>query len=108
VLTEAVASAVGSMMVQTCDSGSAARAFRGRDGLARSIKIAGKTGTLSREHPDAPGTELEYSWFVGYAPADKPAFTVSVVLGNTDLWWLKGHMAAKIMVRAALDELDPE
>lgn len=101
-LTQEVAAAVGAMMVQTCDSGSAAKAFRGRDGLARSIKIAGKTGTLSREHPDAPGTELEYSWFVGYAPADQPTLSIAVVLGNTDLWWLKSHTAARLVLADAL------
>jgi cell division protein FtsI/penicillin-binding protein 2 len=100
VLPEDTANAVGDMMVQTCDSGSAAKAFRGKDGLPRSIKVAGKTGTLNADSPMA----LEYSWFVGYAPADAPAISVAVVLGNTDLWWLKGHMAARQMVREALDE----
>jgi len=100
-----IARAVGDMMVETCDSGSASKAFRGRDGLPRSVKVAGKTGTLSRKPaPDAPA-ELEYSWFVGYAPADKPTVSVAVVLGNTDLWWLKSHTAARMIMRAALDEL---
>jgi cell division protein FtsI/penicillin-binding protein 2 len=101
VLPEDTASAVGDMMVQTCDSGSAAKAFRGKDGLPRSIKVAGKTGTLNAESPMA----LEYSWFVGYAPAEAPAISIAVVLGNTDLWWLKGHQAARTLVREALDEL---
>jgi cell division protein FtsI/penicillin-binding protein 2 len=92
------------MMVETCDRGSAAKVMRAKDGLPRSVKIAGKTGTLSKDDPFT----LEYSWFVGYAPADQPAFTVSVVLGNTDLWWLKGHMAAKLMVREAMDALESE
>ncbi len=97
-----VAAAVGSMMVQTCDSGSAAKAFRGKGGLARTIKIAGKTGTLSRDNPDNAGTELEYSWFVGYAPADQPTMSIAVVLGNTDLWWLKSHTAARLLLADAL------
>jgi cell division protein FtsI/penicillin-binding protein 2 len=102
ILAEDVARAVGQMMVETCDSGSAAKAFRGRDGLPRDVKVAGKTGTLSRKPaPDAPA-ELEYSWFVGYAPAEKPAFSVAVVLGNTDLWWLKSHTAARMILRDAL------
>lgn len=102
VLAEDVARAVGAMMVKTCDSGSAARAFRGKDGLPRSIKVAGKTGTLSRKPaPDWPH-ELEYSWFVGYAPADEPEISISVVLGNTDLWWLKSHQVARMLVREAL------
>jgi peptidoglycan glycosyltransferase len=108
ILAEDVARAVGDMMVETCDSGSAAKAFRGRDGLPRAVKVAGKTGTLSRKPaPDAPA-ELEYSWFVGYAPADQPQFSVSVVLGNTDLWWLKSHTAARMILRDALRELSPK
>jgi cell division protein FtsI/penicillin-binding protein 2 len=102
VLDEKAARAVGDMMVQTCDSGSGAKAFRGKDGLPRSVKVAGKTGTLSRKPAPDWEFELEYSWFVGYAPADKPEFSVAVVLGNTDLWWLKSHTAARILVREAL------
>jgi cell division protein FtsI/penicillin-binding protein 2 len=104
VLAEKAADAVGEMMVQTCDSGSGAKAFRGKDGLARSIKVAGKTGTLSRKPAPDWEFELEYSWFVGYAPADKPRFSVAVVLGNTDLWWLKSHTAARMLLREALAE----
>jgi penicillin-binding protein A len=71
------------------------------------VKVAGKTGTLSRKPAaDAPA-ELEYSWFVGYAPAEKPQFSVAVVLGNTDLWWLKSHTAARMILRDALRELEP-
>jgi penicillin-binding protein A len=101
VLDAEVARAVGDMMVKTCDSGSAAKAFRGKDGLPRAVKVAGKTGTLSRQQP----LPLEYSWFVGYAPATQPAFAVSVVLGNTDLWWLKGHTAARVMVAETIAAL---
>lgn len=101
VLDASVAAAVGTMMEKTCDSGSAAKAFRGKDGLPRSVKVAGKTGTLSDERDGLP--RLEYSWFVGYAPADAPEIGVAVVLGNTDLWWLKGHTAARMLVREALD-----
>ena len=102
VLDEKAARAVGEMMVKTCDSGSGAKAFRGKDGLPRSVKVAGKTGTLSRKPAPDWEHELEYSWFVGYAPADKPRFSIAVVLGNTDLWWLKSHTAARMLVREAL------
>ncbi|MCA9679897.1 MAG: hypothetical protein KC464_33005, partial [Myxococcales bacterium] len=98
VLPAKVARTVAAMMVETCDSGSAAKAFRGKDGLPRSVKVAGKTGTLSRDEP----LPLQYSWFVGFAPADDPAISVAVVLGNTDLWWLKAHTAARMLVAEAL------
>ncbi len=98
VLSEATADAVAEMMVETCDSGSAAKAFRGKGGLPRSTKVAGKTGTLSLTSP----FYLQYSWFVGFAPADQPEVSISVILGNTDLWWLKGHTAARMVLAEAL------
>ena len=63
------------MMTKTCASGSAASAFAGRRGI-RDIAVAGKTGTLSRD--EAP--YMQYSWFVGFAPADKPSIVVAVMI----------------------------
>jgi cell division protein FtsI/penicillin-binding protein 2 len=98
VLSADTATAVAAMMVQTCDSGSAAKAFRGKGGLPRSTKVAGKTGTLSLTSP----FYLQYSWFVGFAPADQPEVSIAVILGNTDLWWLKAHTAARMVLAEAL------
>jgi cell division protein FtsI/penicillin-binding protein 2 len=82
------------MMVGTCEFGSASKSFgRGRD-----IAVAGKTGTLARTEP----FYMEHSWFVGFAPADKPAVIVSVLLGNPENWHLKGHEAAKKLIDRAL------
>ena len=85
------------MMTKTCASGSAASAFAGRRGI-RDIAVAGKTGTLSRD--EAP--YMQYSWFVGFAPADKPTLTVSVLLGNAELWHLKAHTAARMVLAEGL------
>lgn len=102
VIEESVADEVGAMMTQTCASGSAAKAFAGReripDASGGGMAVAGKTGTLSVNEP----FYLQYSWFVGYAPADKPQLSVSVLLGNPELWQLKAHTAARMVLIEAL------
>lgn len=98
VLDPKVAAEVGAMMTQTCTAGSAARAFRGREKIGN-IAVAGKTGTLSVHKPHY----MQYSWFVGYAPADKPTLTVSVLLGNAELWHLKAHTAARTVLAEGLE-----
>jgi cell division protein FtsI/penicillin-binding protein 2 len=45
---------------------------------------------------------MEHSWFVGYAPAEKPQIVVSVVLGNPENWHLRGQEAAKRLIDTAL------
>lgn len=94
VITSEVAKAVGQMMVATCEFGSAARSF----GKRQAIRVAGKTGTLTRTDP----FYMEHSWFVGYAPAEQPQIIVSVVLGNPESWHLRGHEAARRLIDRAL------
>lgn len=97
VLDESVADEVGAMMARTCTDGSAAKAFAGRERIPDTT-VAGKTGTLSVTEP----FYMQYSWFVGYAPADKPALSVSVLLGNPELWQIKAHTAARMVLIEAL------
>ena len=89
-----VARAVGRMMQATCEFGSAARSF----GKHQAIRVAGKTGTLTRTEP----FYMEHSWFVGYAPVEQPQVIVSVVLGNPENWHLRGHEAARRLIDRAL------
>src|SRR5262249_5733719 len=96
VLPVETAREVAKMMVGTCKSGSAAKSFR-RSG---DWEVAGKTGTLSVDQP----YYMEHSWFVGFAPADKPRVIVSVLLGNPEKWHIKGHEAAKRLIDRALRE----
>ncbi len=93
ILPTATARAVAKMMVATCASGSAAKSFRRRE-----TAVAGKTGTLSRNEPFF----MEHSWFVGFAPAEKPEVIVSVLLGNPESWHLRGHEAARRLIDRAL------
>jgi cell division protein FtsI/penicillin-binding protein 2 len=82
------------MMAGTCDDGSAARVF----GKHRKVRVAGKTGTLSHHTP----FRIEHSWFVGFAPADRPEIVVSVLIGNSDSWHLRGHEVARRVIDRAL------
>lgn len=94
-VTAEVAKAVGKMMEATCEIGSAAKSF----GRHQAIRVAGKTGTLTRTAP----FYMEHSWFVGYAPAEQPQIIVSVVLGNPENWHLRGHEAARRLIDRAID-----
>jgi cell division protein FtsI/penicillin-binding protein 2 len=96
VLAENVAKAVARMMVGTCTFGSAAKTF----GKRTKVAVAGKTGTLATSSP----FYMEHSWFVGYAPAEKPQIIVSVLLGNPENWHLRGHEAARRMIDLALSD----
>ena len=93
VISQEAADEVTKMMVGTCDSGSAAKSFGRRD-----YKVAGKTGTLTRTEP----FYMEHSWFVGFAPADKPEVIVSVLFGNPESWHLRGHEAARKLFDKAM------
>ncbi|HEX3764223.1 MAG TPA: penicillin-binding transpeptidase domain-containing protein [Kofleriaceae bacterium] len=97
-VTSEIARAVGRMMQATCEFGSASRSF----GRHQAVRVAGKTGTLTRTEP----FYMEHSWFVGYAPAEQPEIIVSVVLGNPENWHLRGHEAARRLIDRFLDHAD--
>jgi len=88
------ARAVARMMAGTCTNGSAAKTFARQ----KKVSVAGKTGTLTRTDP----FYIEHSWFVGFAPVEKPELVVSVLLGNPESWHLRGHEAAKRLIDAKL------
>ncbi|HUS69085.1 MAG TPA: penicillin-binding transpeptidase domain-containing protein [Kofleriaceae bacterium] len=99
-IPEANARAIGKMMERTIESGTGQRAFSGRrpGSPLHGIKIAGKTGSLSIDKP----TYLGISWFVAYAPAEKPEYAIAVVFGNAELWWLKANLAARLLLERAM------
>jgi peptidoglycan glycosyltransferase len=93
ILDGEVAHKVATMMSGACEFGSASRSFH-----HHKIAVAGKTGTLTQQSP----TYTQYSWFVGYAPIDKPSIVVAVVLGNPESWQMKGHEVAKRLIDHAM------
>ena len=68
---------LSAMMRTTITQGTSRKAFHDARGkpLLGQLEVAGKTGTLSRERP-----YRGYSWWVGFAPLDRPAIAVSVLL----------------------------
>lgn len=91
------ATQVTRMMVQTVANGSAYKAFhdaRGKPYLP-GVEIAGKTGTLSDHQADR-----HYTWFVGFAPADKPEVAISTLVVNTPIWHIKAPQLAREVLRA--------
>lgn len=85
------------MMEVTVHSGTSLGAFSDEHGrnYLRSIRVAGKTGTL-QPAPDAPTT----SWFTGFAPSRRPEVVVSVLLQNGPVWRRKANEVARDLFRS--------
>lgn len=96
VLDERTAWAVARMMEQTVRNGTSFRTFHDRAGrpFLGDTRVAGKTGTLSKKNP-----ETLYTWWVGFAPADKPEVAVSALVLNRGPWRIKGTHVASDMLR---------
>ena len=101
VVSEAAARAVARMMVGTTEFGTARLGFRDRRTnrpLLPGVSVAGKTGSLDRKDP-----YLSYSWFVGFAPAERPEVAVAVLLGNGADWHVKAHQVARELLAGYFD-----
>jgi cell division protein FtsI/penicillin-binding protein 2 len=102
VVNMATAREVGRMMEMTTRIGTAKGTFRDKRGRRYlPVEVAGKTGTLSAETDRG---YVGYSWFIGYAPADKPAIAFAVALGNHPSWRIKATYVARRIVTAYLAE----
>ena len=107
VLDPAVAEALRKMMILTTSMGTAKHSFRDPKGRpTMPFEVAGKTGTLNYRgeegDPSLPGSAmlpkdgfLGYSWFVGFAPANKPTIAFAVLVGNPAAWRIKAHAVAR-------------
>lgn len=95
VLSRSEAEQLVQMMVNTTTVGTARLSFSQNRRLPSlpPMKVAGKTGSLTRNKPFT-----YYSWFVGFAPAEKPKVAFSIILGNPMRWKLKAHTAARYML----------
>jgi cell division protein FtsI/penicillin-binding protein 2 len=94
VIDETVAAELARMMRSTVTEGTARRAFARARGPLRGVSVAGKTGSLANAQP-----YRDYSWFVGYAPADRPQVAIATVVVNERLW----HARAPTVAREALE-----
>ena len=96
VVDAAAAREVGRMMELTTRIGTAKGTFRDKRGRRLlPVEVAGKTGTLSAETDRG---YVGYSWFVGYAPAERPTIAFAVVLGNNPNWRIKATYVGRHIV----------
>jgi cell division protein FtsI/penicillin-binding protein 2 len=93
VLDEADAKKIAAMLEDTVSRGTARRSFAQGPRLKHSA--AGKTGSLADYT-----TGLDTSWFVGFAPAERPRVAVATVVVNTSKWHVKAPYVAKEALRA--------
>ena len=86
------------MMKLTVSEGTARSSFRERQGWALGdIEVAGKTGSLDDRKPFK-----DYSWFVGFAPADNPKIAVAAVVVNGLKWRMHAPFVAREALKAYL------
>lgn len=100
ILTEEQAEALTEMLEETVSGGTARRVFR-----ERGFKVegaVGKTGTLADKQPFR-----DYSWFVGFAPRDRPRVAVAAVIVNEPRWRIRATWLGREAMRLALKELPP-
>jgi cell division protein FtsI/penicillin-binding protein 2 len=96
VVSRATARSIGHMMTETVARGTSRSAFFDPKGVPflPGIAVAGKTGSLSSESP-----YRAYSWFVGYAPEDKPRIALAALVVNTPKWRIKSSYLAREALR---------
>jgi len=93
------AGALRDMMKLTVSGGTATYAFRERRRMVLGdIEVAGKTGSMSTHR----GPFKDYSWFVGFAPADDPKIAVAAVVVNGPKWRIHAPYIAREALKAYL------
>jgi peptidoglycan glycosyltransferase len=100
-LAEAVADSVGEMMVGTTKFGTGRESFRDAQGVdyIPGYEVAGKTGSLTGKREPI----LNYNWFIGFAPAERPEIAFAVILANPSDWRIKAHYAGRRLVQIYLE-----
>jgi penicillin-binding protein A len=98
-LKEETAAALRDMMKYTVTEGTATSSFRERGrSVLGDIAVAGKTGSLSNHKRPY----MDYSWFVGFAPADDPKIAVAAVVVNGLKWRIHAPYVAREAFREYL------
>ena len=98
-LNPETASTLRDMMKLTVSEGTASGSFHERHhNILGDIAVAGKTGSLSNHQKPFK----DYSWFVGFAPADDPKIAVAVVVVNGLKWRIHAPFIAREALKAYL------
>lgn len=90
IVDEEVAARLADMMRATVTEGTGRRVFRRPPASLRGVAVAGKTGSLFDRKP-----LRDWSWFVGYAPADNPQVVVATVIMNGPRWRVRAPWVAR-------------
>lgn len=99
-IAPAVAGALAEMMQTTTTEGTARKFFRdGRRSPLHEVLVAGKTGSLFGRDPFR-----DYTWFVGFAPADAPKVAIATVIVNERLWRVHAPEVAHESLKAFFGE----
>jgi len=100
-VNQEVAAAVHTMMHETTRIGTARKSFRddGGNSYIPGMEVAGKTGSLTGKREPY----LNYNWFIGFAPAERPEIAFAVLLANEPKWRIKAHYAARRLVQIYLE-----
>src|SRR5690606_9297213 len=101
VIPRATARSLAEMMELTVSRGTAHGAFFDPAGhpFLPGIDVAGKTGTLTAERP-----YRGYTWWVGFAPAERPTIAVAALVVNSPRWRIKASYVAREALRYYLVE----
>lgn len=92
------AEALTRMLELTVTEGTARAAFLERNRrVLGDVRVAGKTGSLADHNPFR-----DYSWFVGFAPADEPEIAVAALVVNGERWVVKAPYLAREAMRTFL------
>lgn len=96
VIERRTAEQLARMMRTTVTHGTARKTFYDDHGnpFLPGIEVAGKTGTLSKERP-----YRGYTWWVGFAPADKPTIAIAALVVNSPKWRIKAGLVAREALR---------
>ncbi len=92
VISESAAAELNAMMELSVDTAYAQPA------RIPGVRVGGKTGTA-----EVSTSETPHSWFVGYAPADRPGVAVAVIMENRGSGTTFATPAARKILKAALD-----
>lgn len=97
-MAEPTAQVLAAMMERTVSEGTARRFFlERRRPVLGSVRAAGKTGSLADRNPFR-----DYSWFVGFAPVERPVVAVAAVVVNGLFWKVKAPYLAREAMRVRL------
>ncbi len=99
----ATARELAKMLRNTTEDGTAHRSFSKVPKSLEGVDVAGKTGTLTDDT-----TRTDYTWFVGFAPADNPKVAFAVLVGNGELWYVRATDVARDVLAAYFEGQHPE